>query len=163
MEELVERGPLDFFSSDISRFGVVAAGIEDLTTERVREWHYRGKSYPISGKGIAESAYERAAFALVAILNRMLGDNGSEERAFGIYEGNAYGVAILTEPLRKLLAKVTDEKNTPVPEKILQAKEAAIGRGEPPLARNRGGVRVATFNALSRLGIKSQPHGPSGD
>jgi len=137
VEELVEQGVLWFFSSDLTHFDIDATGIEEATVENVREWRYHGSSYPISGKGIGNSTYDRAAFALVAILNRLLQANGSEEKAFGINEGNAFGVVFLTEPLRKVFARVTNEEDFPVCEKDLRLKaRSAMARGEPPLVKN---------------------------
>lgn len=138
-EDLVEEGVRWFFDYDLSHFGVDATGVDEVLNANVHEWRYRGTSYAISGKGIGDSAYERAAFALVAILNRKLKANGSGERAFGINEGNAFGVAFLTEPLKKVFERLTNEQESPKSEKDLALRaRASIRPGEPPLVRVQG-------------------------
>ena len=84
--------------------------------------------------GIEDSAYKRAVFALVAILNQILEEAGSEDRAFGVNEGNAFGVAFLSEPLRKIISKVADDESKPVTQKQLEENaNESIAPGEPPL------------------------------
>ena len=120
VEELVEAGISWFSSNDLSHLGIESSLIVERRDKNRCEWEYEGKIYTIYDPTIVDSRYARAACGLVTILNQMLEHNGSEERAFGVNEGNAFGVAFLTEPLRKIIIKVADEENRPQPQKELE-------------------------------------------
>jgi hypothetical protein len=102
----------------------------------VREWRYRDKCYPVVDGAIGDSRYDRAAFAFVAILNQIFEESGAEERAYGVSEGNEFGIVFLTDSLKKVIAKVAGPRGRPATQKELKAraKKASL-RGEPPLCR----------------------------
>lgn len=136
VEELTSAGLSWFFGRKLGHLGLERFAVKKVMSQNVREWRYADRCFPIWGHGIGDSAYDRAPFALIAILNRILEELGSEERAFGVNEGNAFGVAFLTNALRKIIVKVADEESRPVTQKQLEKlARAAIVRGEPPLIR----------------------------
>ena len=136
VEELASAGLSWFFGKRLRHLGVDRSAVKEVMAHNVREWRYGDRCFPIWGHGIGDSAYERAAFALIAILNLILEEQGSEERAFGVNEGNAFSVAFLTDALRKIIAKVADEEGRPVTQMQLEkVARAAIVRGEPPLIK----------------------------
>lgn len=139
VEELVEAGISSFFSDDLSHLGIEPSLILERRDENRCEWEYEGTIYTIFDPTIVNSPYARAACGLVTILNRMLEHNGSEERAFGVNEGNAFGVAFLTDSLRKIIIKVADEENRPQPQKTLeQILKKSINKTETPFIRSAG-------------------------
>ena len=137
VEELVLFGLSWFFTSDLGHLGIDPSVIEETTLDATREWCFRDSCYPISGNGI-DNDYNRAAFALVAILNQIFEEAGSDERAYGVNEGNAFGIAFLTKPLSRIIAKVADGDNKPISQKQLKKDaQASIGPNEPPLVVKR--------------------------
>lgn len=139
VEELVEAGISWFSSNELSHLGIEPSLIVERRDGNRCEWEYEGKIYTIYDPTIVDSRYARAACGLVTILNQMLEHNGSEERAFGVNEGNAFGVAFLTEPLRKIIIKVADEENRPQPQKELeQILKKSITKNETPFVRSAG-------------------------
>lgn len=137
VEELVAFGLSWFFTHDLSHLGIDPSVIEETASGETREWCYDGCCYPISGDDI-DHHYNRAAYALVAILNQILAEAGSDERAYGVNEGHAFGIAFLTEPLSRIIAKVADADNKPISQKQLKKiAQPSIGSNEPPLVRRR--------------------------
>lgn len=137
VEELVEHGLSWFFTDDLSHLGIDPSAITENFDGTRREWSVGGNCYVIPD---ASSAYDRAAFALIAILNQILEEAESDERAYGVNEGNAFGVAFLTEPLYRIISAVADDDEKPVTqEQLRQMAQAAIRAKEPPLfkARNK--------------------------
>lgn len=137
VEELVEHGLSWFFTDDLSHLGIDPSAVKENFDGKRREWSFGGNCYVIPN---ASSAYDRAAFALVAILNQILEEAESDERAYGVNEGNAFGVAFLTEPLYRIISAVADDSDKPVTqEQLRQMAQAAVRAKEPPLfkARNK--------------------------
>lgn len=135
VEELVEHGLSWFFTDNLSHLGIDPSAVEENFDGERREWSVGDNCYVIPN---SSSAYDRAAFALVAILNQILEEAGSDERAYGVNEGNAFGVAFLTEPLYRIISAVADDDDKPVTqEQLRQMAQAAVSAKEPPLLRAR--------------------------
>lgn len=134
VEEVLQQGPNWFFENQFEHLGLRSDVGRRVTVNDAGQWVFEGKRYEVSGKKIGHSASARAEYAIVAILNRMLAERGSLDRAYGVGEGNAYAVAFLTPRLAALIRKIADQEVLPRSEAQLELlAEEARGVNEPPL------------------------------
>lgn len=134
VEEVLEHGPNWFFEEKLDHLGLRSDVGRHVKADATGHWVFNGNRYAISGKKIGHSASARVEYAIVAILNQMLAQQRCPERAYGVGEGNAYGVAFLTPRLAALIRKLADQEVTPRSEAQLELlAEEASGENEPPL------------------------------
>ena len=134
VEELLEQGPDWFFKQNLKHLGLDSRAVREVRVGKAGEWIYKTERFPITGSLIGFSSSARSEYAIVAILNRMLASRRRPERAYGVDEGNAFGVAFLTPAMAKLLLKVSEKQVTPRSEAQLRSRaEQACDEGEPPV------------------------------
>lgn len=134
VEELLEQGPRWFFAHDMRHLGIDVRITRNVRVEKGNTWIYGSDHYPIAGGKICHSSSARAEHALAAILSCMLQTRRRPERAYGVDEGNAFGIAFLTPQMAKLIAKIADVHVVPRPaEDLKRLASQACDEGEPPI------------------------------
>lgn len=134
VEELLEQGPGWFFGQGMEHLGLDARAARGVRVDKGGTWIHGDARYPIAGGKIRHSSSARAEYAIVAILNRMLERRRRPDQAYGVDEGNAFGIAFLTPEMAKLIAKVADSHAAPRSvEKLKRRAEQSCNEGEPPV------------------------------
>lgn len=134
VEELLIWGLSYVINESLHYLGIDTSVVSEEKDEDKLTWICNESRYPILGEGIDDSRYARAAYAIVAILNQLLESSGSKDRAYGVGEGNGFGVAFLNNSLRKIIQREADEEQKPISESQLRKEaKSACGANEPPI------------------------------
>jgi hypothetical protein len=137
VEELLERGPYWFLANNLKHLGISSKLRKEIKLNENGIWACNKAHYVISGPNIEGSSSLRAMYALVALLNEFLSDQGCHDRAYGVDDGNNFAIAFLTPPLASLIRKVADREFCPQSEDQLESlANQSMAKNEPPLVIN---------------------------
>jgi hypothetical protein len=118
-EESLTEGGADDFLRDIApalrRMGVTKLRVADkeFTDRYVIAVNGEAKVIFSRAEGRREDVWGYAGARTVAIINELLAEAGSEERAYALYGGNDFHVFLLTPELRDVIASFSGKRDEP--------------------------------------------------